>query len=93
MIQKGEIPWSEALKPEYKNKKNFFVHTVLFYLLYLLLQSLKKKLYSCSWKWQFFFWIFSRIEHIILMILMEIQRNGLKQLTKCWIIQFVKDQC
>jgi len=28
MIQKGEIPWSEALKPEYKNKRNFFVHTV-----------------------------------------------------------------
>jgi len=28
MIQKGEIPWSDALKPEYKNKRNFFVHTV-----------------------------------------------------------------
>jgi len=27
MIQKGEIPWSDTLKPEYKNKRNFFVHT------------------------------------------------------------------
>jgi len=27
MIQKGEIPWSDALKPEFKNKRNFFVHT------------------------------------------------------------------
>lgn len=28
MILKGEIPWSEDLKPEAKNFKKFFVHTV-----------------------------------------------------------------
>lgn len=28
MIQKGEIPWSDSLRPEFKNKRNFFVHTV-----------------------------------------------------------------
>ncbi|KAL7747304.1 serine/threonine protein kinase [Sorochytrium milnesiophthora] len=27
MVVKGEIPWSERLVPEFKNKRNFFVHT------------------------------------------------------------------
>ena len=28
MVRKGEIPWSTQMKPELKNFKNFFVHTV-----------------------------------------------------------------
>lgn len=28
MVRKGEIPWSTQIKPELKNFKNFFVHTV-----------------------------------------------------------------
>lgn len=28
-VLKGEIPWSPALRPEAKNFKTFFVHTVM----------------------------------------------------------------
>lgn len=35
MVLKGEIPWSTEMRPEPKNFKTFFVHTVSLYLLFL----------------------------------------------------------
>lgn len=87
-VLKGEIPWSLELRPEAKNFKTFFVHTVIIDLfltlnkyfpssLFLLARCLVS-LYMCG-----FVLVFSLTGHTIWWTQVEMQTDGARRSRKC----------
>lgn len=77
MELKGQIPWSKQLRPEAKNFRIFFVHTVS---LCFFPPSLDKSIV-----------LFRHIERIIWKIRTVEQRNGARQSSKC--VNFIWTAC